>query len=53
MGLEAMWEKFAIACYQMWIWVKYELGVHPFLTGGIILVFILAWKLYKMEIRAR
>jgi hypothetical protein len=53
MGLDSIWEKFAIDCYQVWVWVKYEASAHPYLTGGTILVFILAWTLYKMEIRAR
>ena len=53
MGLEASWQKFTITCYQLWVWVKYEAGAHPYLTGGIILVFILAWTLHKMEVRAR
>jgi hypothetical protein len=53
MGLEAFWEKFAISCYQMWVGVKYWASAHPYLTGSIVLVFILAWTLYKMQIRAR
>jgi drug/metabolite transporter superfamily protein YnfA len=53
MELEAIWEKFAIACYQVWVWLKCEASIHPYLTGGIILVFILAWTLYKMEIKAK
>jgi hypothetical protein len=53
MGLEARWQEFAITCYQLWVWVKYEASLHPYLMGGIILVFILAWTLYKMEIKAR
>ena len=53
MELDSIWEKFAIDCYQVWEWVKYEAGAHPYLIGGTILVFIFAWTLYKMEIRAR
>jgi hypothetical protein len=53
MGLEAIWQDVTITCYQFWVWLKYEAGLHPYLAGGTILVFILAWTLYKMEIRAR
>ena len=53
MKLEAIWQGFTITFYQLWVWVKYEVSLHPYLAGGIILVFILAWTLYKMEIRAK
>jgi len=53
MGLEAAWQKFAITSYQLWGWMKYEASAHPYLTGGALLVLILAWTLYKMEIKVR
>jgi hypothetical protein len=53
MGLEAIWQEFAMDCYQAWVWVEYEASLHPYLTVGAILVFILAWTLFKMEVRAR
>lgn len=53
MGLEAIWQQFAIAGYQIWVWVQYELGAHPYLIGGTIVVIILALTLYRMEVRAK
>jgi hypothetical protein len=53
MGLEAIWQRFAIAGYQFWVWVQYETGAHPYLIVGTIVVLILAITLYKMEVRAR
>jgi hypothetical protein len=53
MGLEALWQKFAIAGYQLWVWAQYEFGTHPYLITGTIVVIILALTLYKMEVRAR
>jgi hypothetical protein len=39
--------------YQVWNWLTYELGVHPFLFGGIIVIIVSAWFLYKAEVRAK
>ncbi len=53
MGLEAIWQQITISCSQVWTWLKYETGAHPFLAIGSILVIVLAWGLYKMEVRER
>jgi hypothetical protein len=53
MALDAMWQKFAIACYQLWSWVQYETNAHPFLALGMLAVVILAWGLHKMEVRTK
>jgi hypothetical protein len=53
MGLEDIWDRVAIAGYQVWVWAQYEFGAHPYLIGGTIIVIVLAFTLYKMEVRAR
>jgi hypothetical protein len=53
MGLDTMWQQIAITCYQLWVWLKYEGGAHPFLAVGAVLVFVLAWAMYKTEVRSR
>jgi hypothetical protein len=53
MRLEAVFQKFFIASYQLWEWVKYETGGHPFLFLGSVIVIVLAWTLYKMEGRVK
>jgi len=53
MKLDSFWEQFTIACYQLWVWLKYETGDHPFLAVGTVVVFILAWALFRTEVRSR
>jgi len=53
MKLDSFWEQFTIACYHMWVWLKYEAGAHPFLAVGTVVVFVLAWALLKTEVRSR
>jgi len=53
MGLEAIWQRFAIAIYHIWIWLRYEFSLHPFLFLGIGIVIVSAWALYKMEVRGK
>ena len=53
MALDAIWQHFALGCYQVWYWVRYEANSHPFLGVGVVAVIILAWGLYKMEVRAK
>jgi drug/metabolite transporter superfamily protein YnfA len=48
-----MWEQFSITCYQVWIWLKSEVYVHPFLFLGIVVVIVSAWVMYKSEVRTR
>jgi hypothetical protein len=53
MELSAYWEQFSIVCYQIWVWLKYEGSTHPFLVAGAVVVFLLAWAMYKTEVRSR
>jgi hypothetical protein len=53
MGLEAMWQQGAYTAYQMWVWLRYESGIHPFLFLGVVMVIVLALILYKTEVRGR
>ncbi len=47
---KAMWDQFTITCHQLWMWVKYEVSVHPFLFAGIVIVIITAFILYNSEV---
>jgi drug/metabolite transporter superfamily protein YnfA len=51
MGLNAVWQSFTIASYQVWIWLKSEVSVHPFLFLGIVIIAVSAWILYNSEVR--
>jgi hypothetical protein len=53
MILDAMWQKFAMTCYQLWSWVLYETNLHPFMALGMLLVIILALGLHKIQVRAK
>ena len=53
MGLDAMWQSFTIASYQVWLWLRYEVSVHPFLFLGIVIIAVSAWILYKSEVGDR
>ena len=53
MGLDAVWQQCGYAGYQVWAWVRYELGVHPFIFLGVVVVIAAAFILYKAEVRSR
>jgi hypothetical protein len=53
MELGYYWQQFSIACYQMWVWVKYEGSAHPFLAVGAVVIFVLVWAMYRTEVRSR
>ncbi|MGA9755782.1 MAG: hypothetical protein WBV23_11650 [Desulfobaccales bacterium] len=53
MALDAIWQKFAMLCYQLWSWLYYQTNAHPFLALGVLAVIILAWGLNKIEVRAK
>ena len=53
MGLDAMWQRFTIASSQLWVWLQYEAGMHPFIFLGAVIVIISAWILYKSEVRSK
>ncbi len=47
MQLDILWDQFTNAFYQLWVWARYEAGLHPFMALGVALIIILAWMLYK------
>ena len=53
MSLDAVWQQFAYIVQQLWDWIRYQTYDHPFLALGMLAVAIFAWRLYKMEVRAR
>ena len=53
MGLEAMWQQGAYTGYQVWAWMRNELGAHPFIFLGVVVVIVAAFILYKAEVRSR
>jgi drug/metabolite transporter superfamily protein YnfA len=53
MGLDALWQQCVNTIYQVWIWLRYEAGVHPFLFLGIAIIIVYAWILYRSEIRTK
>jgi hypothetical protein len=53
MGLDAVWQQGAHIATQVWVWLRYETSVHPFLFLGIAIVIVAAWILYKAEVRTK
>jgi len=53
MGLDAVWQQCAYTGYQLWLWLQYEAGVHPFIFLIAVIVIISAWVLYKTEVRSK
>jgi drug/metabolite transporter superfamily protein YnfA len=53
MGLDAVWQQGVYVCYQVWVWLKYEASLHPFLFLGVVIIIISAWILYKAEVRGK
>ena len=53
MGLDAVWHQSIYAVYEVWIWLRYEVSVHPFLFLGAVLVIIAAFIMYKTEVRSK
>jgi hypothetical protein len=53
MGLDAVWQQGAFACYQVWVWLRYEVGIHPFIFLGVVIVIVAAFTLYKTEVRGK
>lgn len=51
MGLEAMWQQGVYAVYQVWLWVRYEVTIHPFIFLAAVIVIISAVIMYKAEVR--
>jgi hypothetical protein len=53
MGLDAMWQQFAHSSYHVWVWLRYESGMHPLLFLGVVIVIVAAFILYKTEVRSK
>jgi hypothetical protein len=53
MGLDAVWQKGADAGYQVWVWLRYESGIHPFILLGAVIVIAAAIIMYKTEVRSK
>jgi hypothetical protein len=53
MGLEAIWQRILLTGYEVWLWLRYEMAVHPYLLVGVVIVAISAWVLYKAEVRTK
>ena len=53
MGLEAVWQQCAYTGYQVWLWLRYEAGIHPFIFLGVVVVIVSAYIMYKTEVRGK
>ena len=53
MGLDAVWQQCVYAGNQVWAWLRYEVGIHPFIFLAAVVVIVAAFILYKTEVRAR
>ena len=53
MGLEAVWQQAVYTSYQVWLWVRYEVGIHPFIFLGVVVVIVGAFIMYKTEVRGK
>ena len=49
MGLDAVWQQ----CYQLWVWLRHEGGMHPFMLLAAVIVIIAAVIMYKTEVRGK
>jgi hypothetical protein len=53
MGLEAIWNQWVYAGYQVWLWLSYEASIHPFIFLAAVVVIISAFIMYKAEVRGK
>jgi hypothetical protein len=53
MGLDAMLQKCAYTGYQVWDWLTYEFGTHPFILLGVVIIIVAAFFMYKTEVRSK
>jgi hypothetical protein len=49
MGLDAVWQQ----CYQLWVWLRYEVGIHPIMFLGAVIVIVATVVMYKTEVRGK
>ena len=48
-----MWQQFTYNGYQVWVWLRYEAGIHPFIFLGVVIVIVSAIIMYKTEVRGK
>ena len=48
-----MWQQCTHNGYQVWVWLRYESGVHPFIFLGVVIVIVSAIIMYKTEVRGK
>ena len=53
MGLDAVWQQCTYTGYQVWVWLRYESGIHPLMFLGVVIVIVLAIILYRTEVRGQ
>ena len=53
MGLDNVWQQGAYAGYQLWVWLRHEVSVHPFIFLGVVIVIVSAFIMYKTEVRGK
>ena len=53
MGLDAVWQQGAYTGYQVWVWLRYEAAMHPFIFLGVVIVIVSAIIMYKTEVRGK
>ena len=53
MGLDAVWQQCAYTGYQVWLWMRYEVGIHPFIFLAAVIVIISAFIMFKSEVRSK
>jgi hypothetical protein len=53
MGLEAVWQQCIYTSYQVWLWLRYEASIHPFIFLAAVVVIISAFIMYKAEVRGK
>lgn len=53
MGLESMWQQGVYTVNQVWLWLRYEAGIHPLIFLAAVIVIISAVIMYKAEVRGR
>jgi hypothetical protein len=53
MGLGALWQQVVYTCYQVWLWFRYEVSVHPFIFLAAVIVILSAFIMYKAEVRSK
>jgi hypothetical protein len=53
MGLEGVWQQWVYTGYQVWLWLRNEAGIHPFIFLGVVVVIISAFIMYRTDVRGR